>query len=40
MHDYLTPHMAGVYLHIVIMMIVISVMTAYTEKHLLDSVLL
>lgn len=37
MHEYLTRHMADVYLHIVIMMIaVISAMTVYTIKHLLQ----
>lgn len=41
MHEWLTHHMADVYLHFIIMMIVvISVMTVYTEKHLLDAVLL
>ncbi len=34
-NEYLTHHMADVYLHIMIMMIVvISVMTVYTKKHL------
>lgn len=41
MHEYLTRHTADVYLHIMIMMIVtISVMIVYAEKHLLDIALL
>lgn len=41
MHGWLAYHMADVYLHIMIMMIVvISMMTVYTEKHLLDAALL
>lgn len=40
MHEHLTHNMADVYLHIMIMIVVMFVMTVHSEKHLPDDALL